>query len=129
MCRFCWMDCAWGHSWVIAEMPCVHRCLLCDWQRDRHLGNNRDIHSDRVGSGKYGSPVVFRGEARGLSLAVSVRSRTRLSHQPTYLTVTFFFWPCLPTDSRPFAALRRGFVCRSTGSSSPSMGAFPLPAR
>jgi hypothetical protein len=46
-----------------------------------------------------------------------------------YLLAGCLFCPRLLTDSLPFAALRPGFFRHSGGSSSPSTGAFPFPAR
>jgi hypothetical protein len=46
-----------------------------------------------------------------------------------YFAAARLFCPRLLTDSLPFGALRPGFFRHSAGSSSPSTGAFPFPAR
>src|SRR5260370_25814175 len=46
-----------------------------------------------------------------------------------YLPPAFFFSPFLVTKSLRFAAFRLGFFRHSGGSSSPSIGGLPLPAR
>jgi hypothetical protein len=47
----------------------------------------------------------------------------------SYLLAGRLFCPRLLTDSLPFATLRPDFFRHSAGSSSPSTGAFPFPAR
>jgi hypothetical protein len=74
---------------------------------------------------------ALHGSADGDLLQDQVHPRAifQLLGRHRYLTAVFFFCPRLRTESRPFAAFRPGFFCHSIGSSSPSIGGLPLPAR
>lgn len=58
------MDHSEQYFGAVAEVPRVHRCLLCDRKRDRDLGLNCVVCSDGAGSAVRGFAVISCGEPR-----------------------------------------------------------------